>query len=362
VLSGRAPRAELSEPRRPGRHRRIETDEDLDSGVRFVLDLDDGPGDGRHSLDRDNRAAALDIASAGVLITEPGWAQAANTATVPAETARPVPPKPSRVGRNLPAAIGVGLALGAVIIASLLVYRPSFVFLVSLAVAYGIFELTRAIGTVEARPPLVPLVVGGVAMQAATWFRVTNGLIVTLLVTVCGVFIWRLGEGVAGYLRDVSASVLVLLYLPLLAGCAVLLAVPDDGAARVMAFVGTVVCSDTGGYAAGVLFGKHPLAPVVSKGKTWEGLAGSAIACALCGGLILSLTFHHPWWQGVVFGLAIAATATLGDLGESMIKRDLGLKDMGRLLPGHGGIMDRLDSLLPCAAVAYLLLSAFLGN
>ncbi len=362
MLSGRATRAELSDPTRPGRHRRSEADEDLGSGVRFVLDFDDGPGGGRHSVERDNRAAALDIASAGVLITEPGWAHAANTATVPAETARRPPPKPSRVGRNLPAAIGVGLALGAVIIASLLVYRPSFVFLVSLAVAYGIFELTRAIGTVEARPSLVPLVVGGVAMQAATWFRVTNGLIVTLLVTVCGIFIWRLGEGVAGYLRDVSASVLVLLYLPLLAGCAVLLAVPDDGAARVMAFIGTVVCSDTGGYAAGVLFGKHPLAPVVSKGKTWEGLAGSAIACALCGGLIMSLTFHRPWWQGVVFGLAIAVTATLGDLGESMIKRDLGLKDMGRLLPGHGGIMDRLDSLLPCAAVAYLLLSAFLGN
>ena len=76
----------------------------------------------------------------------------------------------------------------------------------------------------------------------------------------------------------------------------------------------------------------------------------------------MSLTFHHAWWQGVLFGLAIALTATLGDVGESMIKRDLGLKDMGRVLPGHGGIMDRLDSLLPCAAVAYLLLSAFLGN
>jgi len=366
VSSGRATRADLSEPRRPGRHRRIEADEDLDSDVGFVLGLD-GPGAGRHSLERDNRASTLDLAAAGFLITEPDWAPAADTATAPTETPKPAAPtptpaKPSRAGRNLPAAIGVGLALGALIIASLLLYRQSFVVLVSLAVAYGMYELSRAIATVEARPPLVPLVVGGVAMQAAAWFRVTNGLIVTLLVTVCGVVIWRLGEGVAGYLRDVSASVLELLYLPLLAGCAVLLVVPDDGAARVIAFIGTVVCSDTGGYATGVLFGKHPLAPVVSKGKTWEGLAGSAIACALCGGLIMSLTFHHAWWQGVLFGLAIALTATLGDLGESMIKRDLGLKDMGRVLPGHGGIMDRLDSLLPCAAVAYLLLSAFLGN
>jgi phosphatidate cytidylyltransferase len=233
---------------------------------------------------------------------------------------------------------------------------------VAIGVSYAIVELAGAIGTVEARPPVVPLVVGGVAMQAAAWFRVTNGLLVALLVTICGVFVWRLGEGVIGYLRDVSASVFAAVYLPFLAGCAVLLAVPDDGAARVMAFVGTVVCSDTGGYAAGVLFGRHPLAPVVSKGKTWEGLAGSVIACCLCGALILSLTFHQPWWQGILFGLAIAVTATLGDLGESMIKRDLGVKDMGRLLPGHGGLMDRLDSLLPCAAVAYLLLSAFLGS
>ncbi len=171
--------------------------------------------------------------------------------------------------------------------------------------------------------------------------------------------VWRLADGAAGYLRDVSASVLVLIYLPLLAGFAVLLAHPDDGAARVLAFIGTVVCSDTGGYAAGVTFGKHPLAPVVSKGKTWEGFAGSVAACCACGVLLMTLAFHEQWWKGAVFGGAIVLTATLGDLGESMIKRDLGLKDMGRLLPGHGGIMDRLDSLLPCAAVAYLVLSAY---
>ncbi len=159
-----------------------------------------------------------------------------------------------------------------------------------------------------------------------------------------------------------AASVLVTLYLPLLAGFAVLLAVPDDGAARVVLFIGTVVCSDTGGYVAGVLFGRHPLAPMVSKAKTWEGAAGSLVACVLCGSLVLALSFHHPWWQGALFGAAIMAAATLGDLGESMIKRDLGLKDMGRVLPGHGGLMDRLDSLLPCAAVAYLVLTAVLGS
>ncbi len=286
-----------------------------------------------------------------------GSAVVANPATVADQPATPA--KTSRAGRNLPAAIGVALGLGAAIVASLFVYRPSFVAIAILAVAYGIYELVTAIRTVEARPPLLPLLVGGVSMDVAAWYRGPSGLVVALLVTVCGVSIWRLADGAAGYLRDVSASTLVLIYLPLLAGFAVLLTHPDDGAARVLAFIGTVVCSDTGGYATGVLFGKHPLAPVVSKGKTWEGFAGSVVACCACGALIMALTFHQEWWKGALFGLAIVVTATLGDLGESMIKRDLGLKDMGKLLPGHGGIMDRLDSLLPCAAVAYLVLSAY---
>jgi phosphatidate cytidylyltransferase len=263
----------------------------------------------------------------------------------------------SRAGRNLPAAIGVGLALGAVIITSLFVYRPSFAIIVGLAVVYGSYELSRAMAHSGVRPALTPIVVGGAAMLAGAWARGPNGLVVALLMTVCGVLIWRVADGAQNYLRDVTASVLILVYLPALAGFAVLLVRPPDGAARVLAFVATVVCSDTGGYATGVLFGRHPLAPIVSKAKTWEGFAGSMAFCSVAGVLIMTMTFHQRWWKGLVFGLAIVVTATLGDLGESMIKRDLEIKDMGSLLPGHGGMMDRLDSLLPCAAVAYLVLS-----
>jgi phosphatidate cytidylyltransferase len=271
----------------------------------------------------------------------------------------PEPAKSSRAGRNLPAAIGVGLGLGAVIIASLFLYRPSFAVIVALAVGYGSYELTTAIGHSGVRPSLTPIVVGGLAMMAAGWSRGANGLVVAMLVTVCGVLIWRIADGAAGFRRDVTASVLILLYVPTLAGFAVLSVHADDGAARILAFIATVVCSDTGGYATGVLFGRHPMAPIISKGKTWEGFAGSVLFCSAAGVLFMTLTFHEAWWKGLLFGLAIAVTATMGDLGESMIKRDLGIKDMGHLLPGHGGIMDRLDSLLPCAAVAYLLLSAF---
>lgn len=268
-------------------------------------------------------------------------------------------PKKSRAGRNLPAAIGVGVGLGGVIVASLFAYRPSFAFIVGLAVLYGCYELGKALGAGGIRVSLVPIAVGSAASLVAAWERGPAGLVLAVLVTLAGVAVWRIADGAHGYTRDVTASALILLYLPTLAGFAVLLAHPSDGAGRVIAFVATVVCSDTGGYAAGVLFGKHPLAPIVSKAKTWEGFTGSVLACSTAGVLFMTLTFHEAWWKGLLFGLAIVVTATLGDLGESMIKRDLDLKDMGSLLPGHGGIMDRLDSLLPCAAVAYLLLSAF---
>ena len=267
-------------------------------------------------------------------------------------------PVPSRAGRNLPAAIGVGVGLGALIVVSLFAYRPSFAVLVGICVLYGSYELAKALRTARISVSLTPVLVGGAATLGAAWQRGTSGLVLGMLITVLGVFVWRIADGAEGFTRDVTASTLTVLYLPTLAGFALLMAHPHDGAGRILAFVATVVCSDTGGYATGVLFGKHPLAPIVSKGKTWEGFVGSVLACSAAGVLFMTLTFHHEWWKGLLFGLAIVVTATLGDLGESMIKRDLGVKDMGALLPGHGGLMDRLDSLLPTAPVAWLVLAA----
>ncbi len=274
------------------------------------------------------------------------------------ETEKPVAGH-GRAGRDLRAAIGVGLGLVALILASLLIWRPAFVGLVAAACVVGAVELTRALRSGAFRAPLVPLLVGGPAMLVLAWTRGPTGLMTGFLVTALAVLLWRLADGPAGYLRDASAGVFVALYVPLLAGFAVLLAVPDDGVARVIAFIATVVCSDVGGYAAGVLFGKHPMAPSISPKKSWEGMAGSVLACVVIGVLLFTFTFHEPWWGGALFGVALAVSATIGDLGESLIKRDLGIKDMGHLLPGHGGLMDRLDSLLPSAAVAYLLLSLF---
>jgi phosphatidate cytidylyltransferase len=253
----------------------------------------------------------------------------------------------------------VGVGLAAVILLSLFLWRPAFLAVLTVAVLVGVVELSRALEAGRARPPQVPVLVGTLLMVALAWTRGPDGLVIAFLLTALAVLVWRLAGGPVGYLRDAAAGVFVAWYVPLLAGFAVLLLVPDDGVARVLAFIATVVCSDVGGFAAGVLFGRHPMAPSVSPKKSWEGMAGSIAACVLIGTLLMTLTFHGPWWGGVLYGAAIAVTATLGDLGESLLKRDLGIKDMGKLLPGHGGIMDRLDSLLPSAAVAYLLLALF---
>jgi phosphatidate cytidylyltransferase len=266
-------------------------------------------------------------------------------------------PAGGRAGRDLRAAIGVGVGLVALVVTSLFVWRPAFLAVLTVAILVAVVELSRALGAGRFHPPLVPLLVGTLAMEGLAWSRGPTGLVVGFLLTALAVVLWRLGHGPAGYLKDAASGVLVALYVPLLAGFAVLLLVPGDGAVRVLAFIATVVASDVGGYAAGVLFGKHPMAPSISPKKSWEGMGGSVVACMLMATPFVVLWLGGPWWSGLVFGAALAVSATVGDLGESLIKRDLGIKDMGNLLPGHGGIMDRLDSLLPSAAVAYLLLS-----
>jgi len=268
--------------------------------------------------------------------------------------------QPGRAGRNLPAAIAVGLALGAVITVPLYSpYRWVFIGVLIAAVALGTWEITQALRTLGALPPLPPLLLGGVAMTVLAYRSGPSALFIALVLTVLGCLVWRLADPAEGFLRDVAAATFTAAYVPFLAGFAALLAVPDDGARRVTAFIAVVVCSDVGGYAAGVAFGKHPMAPSVSPKKSWEGFAGSATACALAGAVFFWTLFDADPLLGVVYGLAVVAVATLGDLGESMVKRDIGIKDMGTLLPGHGGLMDRLDSLLPTAPVAWLLLTAF---
>ncbi|TVL94365.1 phosphatidate cytidylyltransferase [Streptomyces sp. SAJ15] len=281
----------------------------------------------------------------------------------PSEPApQPAPAKKS-AGRDLRAAIGVGVGLGAVIVASLFVYKPVFIGVIALAVVVGLWELTSRLSErKEIRAPLIPLAVGGVAMVVAGYVRGAEGAWVAVALTALAVLVWRMTEPPENYLRDVTAGVFAAFYVPFLATFVALMLAADDGPQRVLTFLLLTVVSDTGAYAVGWRFGKRRLAPRISPGKSWEGLLGAVAFAMVAGALCMQYVVEDGvWWQGLLLGLSVAVSATLGDLGESMIKRDLGIKDMGNLLPGHGGIMDRLDSLLPTAPVVWLLLVIFVG-
>lgn len=264
--------------------------------------------------------------------------------------------KPSRAGRNLPASIGVAIVLIAIIIASLVFYKDLFLVVVAVAMIVALWEMGRALATNGTWMPAIPMAIGSVAMIAGAYYGGPEVLVVALAVTVLACILWRMPRGQEGFVRDVTATVFCLVYLPFLASFVALLLDDDKGVEQVLTFVAVTIASDIGGYCAGVLFGKHPMAPVISPKKTWEGFAGSAIGCVVVGVLCVVYLLDGDWWVGLVLGVFAVVAATLGDLAESLIKRDLGIKDMSNILPGHGGIMDRLDSLLATVSVVWLVL------
>jgi phosphatidate cytidylyltransferase len=263
---------------------------------------------------------------------------------------------PGRAGRNLPAAIGVGAGLGALVVASLLVRKEVFVLVLAAAILVALWEITGALRSKRIEVALIPLGVGALGMLVSAFVAGEDGLLVSFALTAFGVLLWRIIDGHDGATRDVAAAVFVAAYVPFLAGFALLMLAMPDGALRVLTFIAVTVSNDIGGYATGVLAGRHPMAPTISPKKSWEGMAGSAALCMIVGAVTVHYLLHGSVLAGLAVGAAAALTATIGDLSESLIKRDLGIKDMGKLLPGHGGIMDRLDSLLPTAPAAYLLL------
>ncbi|MEV7234531.1 phosphatidate cytidylyltransferase [Streptomyces sp. NPDC051020] len=316
----------------------------------------DVPDAGRDADDRDDRYGGAAGRRGGPPYRDEKQQEPMSTA--------PPPPQKKRAGRDLRAAIGVGVGLGAVIVASLFIVKAVFIGVIAIAVVVGLWELTSRLQERKGiKAPLVPLAIGGAAMVVAGYVRGAEGAWVAMALTALAVLVWRMTEPPDGYLKDVTAGVFAAFYVPFLATFVAMLLSADDGAQRVLTFLLLTVVSDTGAYAVGWRFGKHKLAPRISPGKTREGLFGAVAFAMVAGALCMQFLIDDgTWWQGLLLGLAVAASATLGDLGESMIKRDLGIKDMGTLLPGHGGIMDRLDSLLPTAPVVWLLLVLFVGS
>ena len=273
-----------------------------------------------------------------------------------------------RAGRNLPSAIAIGVGLGAYVVLSLLYLKPAFVVLVAVALVLASVELHEALKKQGMTSAIIPIAVGSVAISFGSFFAgrqepvvfsTTSVLLASLALTVLASLIWRMPKGVAGFVSDAAASLLIIAYVPLLGSCAALMLAEGQGVARVVTFLLIVVMSDTGGYIAGVLFGKHPMAPKISPKKSWEGVAGSLILGTAAGICMAIFALDVPFWVGIILGVSLVAVGTCGDLIESMIKRDLGIKDMSSFLPGHGGVMDRLDSLLGAAPVAWLIMYVF---
>lgn len=278
------------------------------------------------------------------------------------------PPKRDygRAGRNLPAAIGSAVVLLVAIALSLMFVKTAFMLIVVAAVVAAVWELHRGLMAKDMDVPEQPLMIGGTVMVLVAYFLGSDALVTATAVTALVIMLWVLRRGVDGYVRTSAASVLTLFYLPFLGSFVALMlgegggwtsgGLSDDGVRGIIVWVLLTIMSDIGGYVAGVLFGKHPMAPVISPKKSWEGFAGSVVFTVATGvGLVVWL-LDGAWWVGVALGVVACVMAVLGDLVESVIKRDLGIKDMSQIIPGHGGLMDRLDSLLATVAPVWLIL------
>lgn len=277
----------------------------------------------------------------------------------------------ARTGRDLVVATGVGLLIGGVILASLLFAKWSFVVIGLAIVLLAVWELVLALRTGGRKVDLWPHLVLGAALAASGYFADPWLCWVMLFVAVFGVIVWRLlaqmivkdGRTYGDVLTDALAAGFIQVYVPFLGAVVLMLLHQPRGEWWVLALIVVVVVADTCAYASGLLFGRggrHPMAPRVSPKKTWEGFAGAVFGSLVAGALLGVYMLGVPWWAGLIIGAALVASATVGDLGESLLKRDLGIKDMSSWIPGHGGLLDRLDSVLPSAVVAlalYILLT-----
>lgn len=271
-----------------------------------------------------------------------------------------IPSDYGKAGRNLPAAIAVGLGLFVTLIFSLFIDVRFFAILVAFAMVLATRELSQTLVVGLSTRVTILLQMLAPIIVASSSVAGVNGLVTSFIASAVLVLAIRLLDGEQAYVDHAMRSIFVLIYAPVLASFAVLLSIQDQGAWKVMAFVLLTAATDLGGYITGALFGKHPMAPKISPKKSWEGFAGALVLQLVVGALLWIYIFEQAWWKGALVGFAMMLTATVGDLIESMIKRDLGVKDMGKLLPGHGGVMDRLDSLVINAFVAWVLFGIFL--
>lgn len=272
-------------------------------------------------------------------------------------TAQPTeqPKKASKAGRNLPAAITVGLTLGGVLAVGLFYVPAVLVFLAAVAVAVGTWEVCHGLNQKRGMGvPLVPAVATAFLMPFAAYYGGGQWLIFTVVASILVLIGWRLVGKRDGMIMSIMGSIFVMSWVPFMISLALLLYREESGAGKVLMILLMAIGNDTWGYIAGVLWGKHPMAPKISPKKTWEGFAGSMVGSIIVG-IICSLFIGDPWWFGIIVAVFLVVASTVGDLGESMVKREIGIKDMSNILPGHGGVMDRLDSIVFAIAIGYVI-------
>ena len=278
------------------------------------------------------------------------------------EQLAPHPPQPpikstSKAGRNLKAAVPTAVVLLALVALSIVWRLELFAVLVAVAVCIGLWEIAGAFLAKKVRIPIVPLWVGAITMVVATWLEGLGGGLIAFLLSIAAVFLWCVLDGASRAPRDVMAAIFALAWIALLGCFAVALLSLDDPVWMVGLLILMPVANDTGGWAFGVVWGKHPMSPSISPKKSWEGFAGSVV-CGLAVAMVLVYgILDKPWYLACIVALAAVACSTIGDLCESLLKRDLGVKDMGSIFPGHGGMMDRIDSILMWAPFCFLIMA-----
>ena len=252
----------------------------------------------------------------------------------------------AKAGRKLGPSILVSLAILAVVFLTISFAPPLFAIFAWIAILLAGRELTKAYRAGGIDLPDNAISIAITLLLAAAWFGRVSGLAVAIAIAIPCVLVYMLLRDPKDFVRKSTAAAFAIFYLAFLGGFILLLAHDKDGLARIFTLVVLVSCIDTFAYLFGVLIGKHPLAPQISPKKTWEGLVGSIIATTIGSALVFQYALGHTWWIGAGIGLVAVVTATCGDLIESAVKRDLSIKDMGTILPGHGGILDRIDSVL----------------
>ena len=273
----------------------------------------------------------------------------------------------ARTGRNLILAILIGLVLGGAMLVSLIIIKQLFMIFAVVIVGFCAFELAQALRYAGRNVPRIPVIISAVAIVPAAFYGGATGQWLVMLGGIVLIGLWRLAllvipshrASARSVVGDVGGGILIQGYVVFLASFAVLLVALPHGQWWTLAFLILVISADTGAYVSGLNFGKHPMAPSISPKKTWEGFIGAGLVCMIAGVLLSVFMLDQAWWFGLIFGAVILLTATFGDLAESLIKRDLGIKDMSSWLPGHGGFLDRIDSILPSAAAAYALYLVF---